>query len=227
MPVRPKAVLFDLDGVLLDTEPLYTRATQAVVSKYGRNYDFSLKRRIMGGSAMVGAKVVVAELGLPITPEQYLDERRQYLNDLFLSTQAIDGAERLVQTLAAKGYPLAVATSSERQLFELKTRQHAWFSLFTKVVCGDDPRIAAPKPAPFIFLLAASELGVSANECVAFEDSPAGVNAAHAAGCKVIARRDPQLSEDELRHACRIIMRYDELDLETFPERLSNSFREN
>ena len=214
MRATPKAVLFDLDGVLLDTEPLYTQATQAVTSKFGRNYDFDLKRRIMGGSAIIGARLIVDELRLPISPEEYLAQRREYLEQLFLATPPIEGAEALVSKLAARGLPLAVATSSERSLFELKTRSHPWFSFFSKVVCGDDPRIIAPKPAPYIFQLAAAELGVNAEECLIFEDSPAGVKAASAAGATVIARRDPALSTEELASAHVIINRYEELELD-------------
>jgi pseudouridine-5'-monophosphatase len=213
MSIVPKAVLFDLDGVLLDTEPLYTQATQAVTSQYGRDYDFALKRQVMGGSAIAGAKVIIEALGLPLSPEEYLAQRRLHLEQLFRTAPPIEGAEQLVSQLATYRLPLAVATSSERSLFELKTRPHSWFSLFTKVICGDDPRIAAPKPAPDIFQLAAAELGVRADECLVFEDSPAGVAAAHAAGATVIARRNPALSAENLAIAQLVVTRYDELDL--------------
>lgn len=212
-----KAALFDMDGVLLDTEPLYTVATERVVSVYGKHYDFALKRRIMGGSARVGAKVVVEALDLPISPEEYLASRREHLDVLFRTTEAIEGAAHLVQTLSSKGYRMAVATSSERSLFELKTRNHAWFSSFDAIVCGDDPELHAPKPAPDIFLLAAARIGVPPESCFAFEDSPNGVQAAKSAGCYVVARRDLALTEAELSLADRTIVRYAELDVEQFP----------
>jgi pseudouridine-5'-monophosphatase len=202
-----------MDGILLDTEPLYTLATQAITSKYGKNYDFSLKRRIMGGSAKEGARLVVSELHLPLSPEEYLSQRRKHLEELFKVTTPIDGAVNLVEFFASHGVPMAVATSSERSLFELKSRPHPWFKLFSKVICGDDPRIHAPKPAPDIFQLAAQELGVSATECLVFEDSPAGVRAAQAAGALVVARRDPALTEEELALAHVIVTNYQELDL--------------
>lgn len=216
LPMRTpiQAVLFDLDGVLLDTEPLYTAATQAVVSRFGRTYTFDIKRRIMGGSAKNGADVVIRELNLPITADEYLAERRTHLERLFQRTVPIEGAEELVRYLSNRGLRLAIATSSERVLFELKSRNHSWFSLFSKVVCGDDPRILAPKPAPYIFRVAAMELGTTADHCLVFEDSPAGVAAGHAAGATVIARRDPALSEQELSLANVIVTRYDELDID-------------
>lgn len=220
MSTLPRAAIFDLDGVLLDTEPLYSRATESVVSEFGQSYPWSIKRRVMGGTAARGAEIIVAELGLPISPEEYLARRRHLLVELFRSCVPLDGAETLVRSLVALGLPLGIATSSERSLFELKTSHHSWFSLFTAVVCGDDPRIGRPKPAPDIFLLAARELGVSITDCVVFEDSPSGVRGAVASGARVVARRDPALTIDELDGAHLIIQRYSDLELPAFLTRL-------
>jgi pseudouridine-5'-monophosphatase len=209
----PKGALFDLDGVLLDTEPFYTEATQTVVGEFGKMYTWDIKRRIMGGTAQRGADIVVAELELPISSNEYLMRRRRILEQLFRNTPAIPGAEALVRRLSALGMPMAIATSSERTLFELKSRNHDWFALFSAVVCGDDPRLSNPKPAPDIFLLAAAEIGLDASACVAFEDSPTGVRGAAASGAYVIARRDPALRVEELSAAHRVVEQYDELDL--------------
>jgi pseudouridine 5'-phosphatase len=213
MCALPKAAIFDLDGVLLDTEPLYSKATQSVVSEFGQTYTWAIKRRIMGGTAMHGAEIIVSELGLPITPAEYLAKRRRILLELFRQTVPVEGAEGLVRALSALGLPLGIATSSERSLFELKISRHPWFCLFSAVVCGDDPRILNPKPAPDIFRLTASELDVSITDCVIFEDSPAGVLGASASGARVVARRDPALSPEELASAHLIVENYSELDL--------------
>jgi pseudouridine-5'-monophosphatase len=102
------------------------------------------------------------------------------------------GAQALTAALAARNVPIAVATSSTRPLFDLKTRRHrAWFATFSAIVTGDDPRIGLGKPAPDIFLVAAKALGAAPSACVVVEDAPAGVEAAHAAGMQVVAVPDP------------------------------------
>lgn len=213
MCAMPRAAVFDLDGVLLDTEPLYTEATQSVVEPFGKTYTWAIKRRIMGATAQHGADVIIAELGLPISAAEYLSRRRRILERLFPNARPIAGAETLVRALAGLGLRLGIATSSERSLFSLKTRHHPWFDLFSTVVCGDDPRLAKPKPAPDIFHLAARELGVRTCDCVIFEDSPTGVMAAAASGARVVARRDPALQPEELSLAHLIVNRYSELEL--------------
>jgi pseudouridine-5'-monophosphatase len=102
--------------------------------------------------------------------------------------------------------PQAVATSSEKKLFELKISRHrGWFSIFAAAVTGDDPRVAAGKPAPDIFLVAARELGVDPKACVVFEDSPAGLESARAASMQVVAVPDPAMARSRFADADLVI----------------------
>jgi pseudouridine 5'-phosphatase len=209
---RPAAVIFDLDGTLLDTEPMYTRSTQTIVERFGKRFDWDLKRQTMGGDAEFGARLVVETLGLPISPEAYLTERYAILKQLFKSAPAMPGAEACVSRLRAAGVPVAIGTSSFAELCDLKWSQHPWISGIPVRVCGDDPEVTARKPAPDIFLLAAQRLGVNPEDCIVFEDSPAGVNAAQRAGMRVVALRAPQLDKQYVAHANSVIDHYDELD---------------
>lgn len=197
-------VLFDLDGVLLDTEGLYTQATQAVVERYGKTYDWALKVQTMGREARAGARLIVERLGIPLTADELLAERNPILEALIASSPAMAGAEEFVHRLAAKGVPMAVATSSDRRLYDIKIRPHAWFARFAAVVCGDDPRVLAKKPAPDIFLVAARELGADPAQCLVFEDSPAGVEAALAAGMRVVALPAPQAGREHYADAHQV-----------------------
>jgi pseudouridine-5'-monophosphatase len=187
-------VIFDMDGVLLDTEHFYTEVTQTIVGRYGKVFDWSVKGNMIGRPARDSARYLVETLALPITAEQYLEEREAMLERLFPSTEAKPGAHALTVALAARGVPQAVATSSGRRLFDLKTTRHRdWFRVFAAIVLGDDPRVARGKPAPDIFHLAAAELGADPAACLVVEDAPAGVAAAHAAGMQVVAVPDPEM----------------------------------
>jgi pseudouridine-5'-monophosphatase len=187
-------VLFDMDGVLLDTERLYTQASRTVCARYGKTFDWALKSQMMGRQALDAARHLVTSLALPITPDAYLRESWALLETLMPTAAAMPGARALSDALAARGVPQAVASSSPRHLFELKTRQHGdWFARFPVIVLGDDPRVRHGKPAPDIFLVAAADLGADPAACVVIEDSPSGIAAAHAAGMQVVAVPDPML----------------------------------
>ncbi len=211
-------VLFDLDGVLLDTERLYTEATQAVVGRYGKTYDWSLKIRTMARDARLGARIIVEHLGIPITPDELLAERAPILEGLVAHCQAMPGAEAFVRELRARGTPMGVATSSNRRLYELKVRSHPWFALFDAVVCGDDPRVLAMKPAPDIFLVAARDLGAVPSQCLVFEDSPAGIEAALAADMSVAALRHGEVALEHYERAHAVFSAWSEVS----PGALSN-----
>jgi pseudouridine-5'-monophosphatase len=206
LPRPARYVIFDLDGVLLDTEPLYTRATQQVVSPFGKVFDWSVKGDIIGRDALDGARHAVRVLNLPISPEEYLSRREPILRELFREAEEYPGARQFVEELARRGVPMAIATSSEHELCHIKIARHPWFSVFSAVVCGDDRRIESLKPAPDIFLVAATELRAAPEDCVVFEDSPAGVEAALRAGMLVVALPDPGMERSRYA-AAHIVIR--------------------
>jgi pseudouridine-5'-monophosphatase len=197
-----RAAIFDLDGVLLDTEPLYTQATQEVLTPYGREYTWELKMQMMGRDSRSSAEFLVAALHLPLTADQYLARRQPLLEQACRHVPALPGAEELVRCLHARNVPLALATSGEARLTRAKTESHRWFELFSVFICGDDTRLRRPKPAPDIFLLAARQLGLPPEACVVFEDSLAGVQAAQAAQMRVVAVAAPQM--DRSRYAAGV-----------------------
>ena len=199
-------VLYDLDGLLLDTEPFYTQVTQTIVGRYGHTFDWSVKSRMIGKKAIESARILVDTLNLPITPDDYLRERAGMLSKLFPTAQPMAGAERLTRHLANCRIPQGVATSSNQKEFQLKVSRHQeWFSLFQCVVLGDDPEVRQGKPAPDIFLTAAARLGAEPAKCLVLEDAPSGVAAARAAGMAVVAVPNPGMNHDALAGSDQIL----------------------
>lgn len=212
-------VIFDLDGVLLDTEPLYTKAIAAVAAQYGKTYDWSIKSQCIGRGTLEAAQVIVDMLGLPLAPRALVEERDRTLLELLAKADAMPGAEAFTRTLAARSIPMAIATSSEAAIFAVKARRHrSWLDTFAAVICGDDPRVARPKPAPDIFLAAATALGAEPAACLVFEDSPYGVAGALAAGMQVVAMPDPAMDRARYGGAHIIVDGFGQLALPESPE---------
>ena len=211
LPIEPSAYIFDLDGTLLDTEPLYTQATQKVMDPYGQTFTMEFKQRVMGRDSNQSARMTIEEFDLPMTPEAFLEQRQSYLLTLFPEAQEIAGAGDYIRHLNQRKEKIGLATSSHRVLCDLKFTRHNWQHHFDTIVCGDDPSLVRGKPAPDIFLLCADRIEVDPETTVAFEDSPTGVAAARAAGMTVVAIDSPYVKQGDLSDAHLIISDYREL----------------
>lgn len=215
---RPaRQVIFDLDGVLLDTEPLYTQATAAVAAKFGKTYDWSVKGECIGRGTLEAAGIIVDALELPLSPAELVRQRDAVLVDLLATARAMPGAETFTRALARRRVPMGIATSTETRLYATKAAAHRdWLSIFDAVVCGDDARVGRPKPAPDIFLAAARDLRADPADCVVFEDSPFGVQAALAAGMQVIALPDPAMDRARYTGADAVLTGFADVPPEAF-----------
>lgn len=220
MAARIRYAIFDLDGTLLDSEPLYTLSAERVCARYGATFTLALKQQIMGGDTLTGATLVTRALGLALTPEQYIAEREREL-DLLLPTLApMPHAPTLIAALEQRAIPLALATSGHRAITDKKLAQQPFLQRIPALVTGDDPRLIRGKPAPDIFLLAARELGADPSECLVVEDSVLGTRAALAAGMHTVALVDPRYGFDPalFAGAAQVIASLAELDLERLLE---------
>uniref|UniRef100_A0A1D1XEW7 Pseudouridine-5'-monophosphatase n=1 Tax=Anthurium amnicola TaxID=1678845 RepID=A0A1D1XEW7_9ARAE len=105
-------VIFDMDGLLLDTEGFYTLVQERILARFGKTFDWSLKARMMGKKAIEAARVFVEEMGLDgfLTPEGFLEEREEMLQELFPTAELMPGVKRLINHLHARGVPICVAT---------------------------------------------------------------------------------------------------------------------
>ncbi len=199
-------VLFDMDGLLLDTESFYTDVTQKIVGRYGKTFDWTLKAKMIGKKSIDAARILVDSLELPISPEEYLGECESFLKELFPFTKPLPGAIEVTKHLNYHNIPLAVATSSCQSLCELKISRHKqWFSLFECIITADSPGVKHGKPAPDIFLSAAKKMGAKPEECLVFEDAPAGMEAALNADMNVVVVPDPNMDKSVYSKAHQII----------------------
>ncbi|XP_064478126.1 pseudouridine-5'-phosphatase-like [Ornithodoros turicata] len=198
-------VLFDMDGLLLDTEKLYTKAIEDVAQRYGKHYTWDMKVQVMGTTGVDSARKVVDLLQLPIEPPELVTELDKLYLKFFPTAELMPGADRLVRHLHRHKVPFAIATSSKRSSFQLKSSRHKdFFALFHHTtLASEDPDVKHGKPAPDVFLVSARkfEENPAPAQVLVFEDSPNGVEAALAAGMQVVLVPDPRLDENSRRRA--------------------------
>lgn len=181
----PAAVLFDQDGTVADTEPLWMAAETALVERHGGTWSHELGLLMVGNPLLVSAAIIIEKAHLPMTPQEVVDELVERMRDS-LSVQGVPwrpGIPELLGHLHSRGVPTALVTSSYRRLVEVVAR-NAPHGGFDVVVAGDDVEHA--KPAPDAYLLAAQELGVDIRDCLVLEDSPSGIVAGLASGAHVV-----------------------------------------
>ncbi|CAD5916711.1 (DL)-glycerol-3-phosphatase 1, mitochondrial [Planktothrix tepida] len=199
-------VIYDLDGLLLDTEPLHARVNQIVAHRYGKTIEHSLSCKVRGRKSHDSAKLLIQELDLSLSVEEFLKQKDAIIYELYPHVLPLDGAVHLTQHLAFHNIPQAVATSSGTRPFTAKTQSHqGWFSVFQEIVRGDDPELKNGKPAPDIFLLVAQRLGAKPENCLVFEDALAGVSAAKVAGMSVVAVPASDMDQSLYKEADQIL----------------------
>jgi len=213
-------VIFDLDGLLLDTENIYTQATNNVVQQYGKTYDWSIKCRLMGLTGHESAKQIVKLLDLPLAWEEYYALAQEQYKILMPNANFMPGAERLVKHLYKNKVPIAVATSSTRDSFELKTNKYKdTFSLFHHIVTGgSDSEVKQGKPSPDIFLVCAKRFPDTPKPemCLVLEDAPNGVTAAIKAGMQCVMVPDPHIAPEHTKEATQVLKSLEDIKPEQF-----------
>ncbi|KAI8319383.1 putative pseudouridine-5'-monophosphatase [Martensiomyces pterosporus] len=182
-PPRIKACIFDMDGLLLDTETIYSEVTNKILEPYGKVFPLETKIKMMGRDVRAATDILLSDLQIPLSFEEYNAKALALKEELFRKAEMMPGAERLIRHLASSGIPIAVATSSARPMFAIKTARHqSVFGLFNgNVTCGDDPAISNAKPAPDLFLTAMDRLdkALQPADCLVFEDATNGIEAAN------------------------------------------------
>jgi HAD superfamily hydrolase (TIGR01509 family) len=189
-----EAVVFDLDGVLIQSEEVWDEVREAYVRERGGRYDADVQRAMMGMSSTEWSSFLHDEAGVPDEPAEINAEvvRRMlaaYRDHLPLIDGAVDAVRRL-----ADAFPLGVASSSNRELIDAVLDVAGLAPFFRATVSSEE--VAHGKPAPDVYLEAARRLGVDAARCAAVEDSHGGIRSAKAAGMRVLAIPNPTYPPD-------------------------------
>ncbi|KAH7339796.1 HAD-like domain-containing protein [Rhizoctonia solani] len=208
-----KYVLFDMDGLIINSEGVYTKVTNDILAPYGKVMTWDIKKELMGKPERAAAETLMSYFpGIALTADEYIIRRRAAQDLAWPTVQLLPGAHKLISHLAAHKVPIAVATGSQRRNYELKTGHlQETFGLFgSAVVCGDDAAVKQGKPAPDVFLYAAKQAGFpevglgeetvsevekeTRAQGLVFEDATSGVIAGKRAGMNVVWIPDPNLA---------------------------------
>lgn len=180
------AVIFDLDGLLVDSEPLAAKAMEGFLAGFGVAVDPAIQAQMLGRRLPDAINIARQQYGLPGTLQELADGySNARMAALRGSVQPMPGAAEILAWVRRSGLPVALATSGMRSHADLSLSETGLGGCFDVEVTGD--QVEHGKPAPDLFLLAAERLGVEPRESVVLEDSPLGVEAAIAAGMRVIA----------------------------------------
>lgn len=183
-----QAVLFDMDGLLVDTEPLWMEVERGVLARLGTQWSHDDQLAIIGGSLDKTIAYMLRRAARPVPPERIAGWLIGEMAELLAQREipVLPGAAELYAEVTAAGLPVALVTSSERVIMEAVLDRLAGLGIkFAVTVCGNDVTRTKPDPEPY--LRAAGLLGVDPAWCAVLEDSPSGVAAAQAAGCAVVA----------------------------------------
>jgi HAD superfamily hydrolase (TIGR01509 family) len=185
-PALPDAVVFDNDGLLLDTESVWTRAEEDLFERRGTDFTPADKRELVGTSAEIAGGVLERRLGEPGRAAELIEELNALVvAELERGVEAMVGARELLERLRERGTPIGLVSNSPLRFVQRSIEIVGFGHLFDVVLSAHE--VAAPKPAPDPYLEACRRLGVEPGPSViALEDSPTGVAAAKAAGLTVI-----------------------------------------
>ncbi|VVC90100.1 pseudouridine-5'-phosphatase-like [Leptidea sinapis] len=213
-------VLFDLDGLLIDSEKYYTKAFENVCAMFGKTFTWDLKKSLLGFQGQECADNIIKSLDLPINREEFLAECQKQYEVLFPNIQLMPGATKLIDHLHKKGVPIALATSSSQDSVNIKMQNHKQFlEKFHHLTMGSsDPDVKKGKPDPAIFLVCASKFpdNPKPENCLVFEDAVNGIKAACAANMQVVVIPDPRIEPELLTDATLVLSSLDEFQPELF-----------
>ena len=208
------AVIFDMDGVMIDSEPLWEKTERILLARRSIDYSPDYRDKIVGLNQRDSGRLLVDTFDLDETVEDIINERISILTSIYEEElELIPALVPLLEQLAREGYRLAVASSSPLRVVTFVLDMFSLHDHFLAVVSGDS--VGNGKPHPDIYMHTAETLGVKPAECVAIEDSINGLRSAKCAGMYCIAIPDRRLTPEQFRSADIILDSLRELTPET------------
>jgi beta-phosphoglucomutase family hydrolase len=208
-----KAVLFDMDGVIAETEHLHIEAEKQTMLKYGVPITEDELHRYTGTTAKEMFTDLIARYKLDTTFEKIFNEKEKIMFEMLeMDIEPVKGVIELLHKLKEKRVKLAVASSSHRRLVQYILRKLEITELFDSIISAED--IAHGKPDPEIFLKSAKRLKVDPAECLVVEDAELGVEAAKAAGMKCLGYKNPHSGNQDLSKADTVTDDFSSLDVQ-------------
>ncbi|HHV74240.1 MAG TPA: HAD family phosphatase [Thermoanaerobacterium sp.] len=211
-----EAVIFDMDGVLIDSEPLHIQLEEEIFREIGANISFDEHISFVGTTSHYMWEYVKNKCNVPLTVEELVEmDRKRYFDYISENDDAvkpIEGIDEIVKELYSREVKLAVASSSPIDVIELVVKRLKLESYFDELVSGDF--VQRSKPYPDIFLYAAEKLNIAPERCIVIEDSNKGVLAAKSAGMKVVGFINPNSGDQDISMADMVIRSFSELNYE-------------
>jgi len=205
-------VLFDLDGVLVDSEELSIRASNEVLGAHGIVRTKEELSRVFGRRSLDNYTELIEFRGLDLDPRELVSEKEEFYFKLIQGNlEPKQGVVDLIEELEESGFLIAVVSSSGLERLERTLIEIGLIEEFDLVVSGDCCEIGKPDPAPYLH--AAKELGVDVRECIVIEDAEAGVKSGKAAGMKVVAVRNKNTHGQDLGSADLVVSELSEVNL--------------
>ncbi len=199
-----RAILFDLDGLMFDSEPHSLASWEAVLEERGITLDQLTIGSILGLRIDATARTLIDKYHLPDTVQGLSDAKTEYqIAHLDGNVPPMPGLLELLGEIDRRGLQKAIASSGLRRYVEAVLRVNGLLDRFSVIITGD--QVAHGKPAPDVFLAAAQALNVEPRDCLVLEDAPAGVQAAKAAGMTCIAVPDHGVAQLDLSQADKVV----------------------
>ena len=208
-----KAVIFDMDGLMIDATSTYVDAETRLLKQFNKEYSHEIRKKYMGKRISGMLETMIQEYDLPITQEEAEKTLRKYVRENFYrsSVTLLPGCGRLVNSLTeSKNYVMAVASSSPKEIIEIVIERFGFKDVFEVLVSSEE--VKNGKPAPDVFLYCAELLHISPASCLVLEDGPLGIVAAKRAGMKTIAVYNKKINKPE--------------DFSNMPDRIFSSLEE-